>query len=185
MELVNSRHSAEIASNAASNWKKQYCSHDGKWQPSVMGNKSPKEIYDSLISLGSDPDPADVDRVIGNGSWTRYNFVCFECGKSKEEAVEIEIGEGVVLCLGCLKEAVAMLEGGDTRCQSEDMTVREESGLPENFTDAECAAFVWLRGKGFAFDCFFDDKTVRNSVKDVWPGLVEYASSVGWEGVVR
>lgn len=91
--------SKDLAATAADRWEKQYkdCFRDGK-----------HAVLEQLRALGASPDPADVDRIIGNDSWT-HTF-CGECHGRHPEAVvfeEDEYGESFAVCLGCLSRAGA------------------------------------------------------------------------------
>jgi len=69
-------------------------------------------VHDQLLALGSSPDPDDVDRVIGNGSWTRVPE-CDECGAGDQPFV-IQVGQPpdyesrtAKLCGSCCRQAIA------------------------------------------------------------------------------
>ncbi len=70
-------------------------------------------VYDELVYLGENPHPDDVDRVIGNPTWTQ--IVCDNCGVSVEEACDI--GEKrnyesstARVCVQCLKNALTLMD---------------------------------------------------------------------------
>lgn len=75
--LIVSR--ASRARTAAARWRKQY-QHGRVWRDiwEHGGWVSAATTYDALAALGPDPAPDDVDRVIGNRSWTSCG--CDECG---------------------------------------------------------------------------------------------------------
>lgn len=87
----------ERAKTAAKRWREQYPrDHHG------IGAK--------LEDLGAFPSPHDVDRVIGNKSWTRVTD-CSECGALEPDMV-MEIGESpdiesstAWICYKCLNQA--------------------------------------------------------------------------------
>jgi len=69
-----------------------------------------EETYNELLALGPHPEPDDVDRVIGNASWTRLH--CDGCGESVDAV--ITVGQEpdyesatASLCPKCMAEAVA------------------------------------------------------------------------------
>ena len=102
---------SERARDAAKIWKKYY--HiNGEW---VSGyGRDNQEIYEKLCKLGINPDPEEVDRIIGNPSWTKV--WCNECRNYVEEAVEI--GEKpdydsatATVCMDCLKSAWVLVGG--------------------------------------------------------------------------
>jgi hypothetical protein len=53
----------------AERWKAQYC-RGNVWRYCGDG-KGSKQIYAELIALGDNPNPADIERIIGNDSWTQ------------------------------------------------------------------------------------------------------------------
>lgn len=60
---------------------------------------------------------------------------------------------------------------------------RCKSGLPKKFTDRECAAYVWLHGRGirpWVVDLL--NKSVCNGRGEMFVSLVEFALHHGWEG---
>jgi hypothetical protein len=50
-------------------WKAQYCPK-GAWH-CRDGDKTSKQIYDELVALGPAPNPSDIERIIGNDTWTK------------------------------------------------------------------------------------------------------------------
>ena len=100
MEVITRQTNADVA---ADNWNKQYKGRDCEYKE-LIG----KELY----NLGVNPDPDEVDRIIGNSSWTRT--ICDECGD--RDIPVVLIGEQIdyesrytYICLNCLNEAVSML----------------------------------------------------------------------------
>lgn len=72
------------------------------------------EIYDGLVSLGPDPNPDDVDRIIGNSSWS-WPGSCGGCGTTCDKVVVV--GEKpdydshtARLCKDCVLEALHAFE---------------------------------------------------------------------------
>jgi len=107
----------DLANNVAESWRKQYevgnfewksIRHDGKTQ-------SAEVVYNNLVKLGDKPNPDDIDKVIGNKSWTE--LTCDECSESVDEVVLIgrnlsyEKSEAYV-CLDCLKRICDKYLGG-------------------------------------------------------------------------
>jgi hypothetical protein len=79
----------------------------GHWQ---YGARERENIYNALIALGDSPNPDDVDRVIGNKSWTEVGE-CDECRKASEAL--IMLGEEpdydshtAYICINCLQSAM-------------------------------------------------------------------------------
>lgn len=100
MKLIT-RH--DLAKQAANRWSKQY--PPDRW-PDKQG------ILKKIINLGKSPSPDDVDKVIGNGSWTR--ITCTECRNENADSV-IHLGEEpdyesmtVYICFDCLDKATSI-----------------------------------------------------------------------------
>lgn len=98
------------AKNAAQQWLNTYNGRGG-WKYSTNGDK--EAIYVALVELGPNPDPDDVDRAIGNKSWTECH--CDECRTQADEVVEV--GEApdyesatACLCLSCVRYARSFFE---------------------------------------------------------------------------
>jgi len=69
----------------------------------MIGNK--KDILDRLKSLGSNPNPDDVDKAIGNKTWTCVPS-CTECGKDYSKVLEFEDYDYIFyLCEKCINMA--------------------------------------------------------------------------------
>lgn len=69
-------------------------------------------ITSALMALGPDPAPDDVDRIIGNRTWTDTG-ACNGCG-AEDGSPRVEVGElpdyesaTARLCYACACEAVA------------------------------------------------------------------------------
>lgn len=87
------------AEGVAERFSKQYS--DGAWPKQ-------KAIVAALAALPSTASPADVDKLIGNQSWTHP--YCDSCGQYKDRAVEFENGDhSVIVCDECLDTAKATL----------------------------------------------------------------------------
>ena len=104
------------ANDAAMVWKKQYYNEkdkswkmidDKKGYPTVdSGN-----IYEELKGLGANPDPDEVDRIIGNNSWTQVP-VCDECGETKQAITLLHNASHrtYAICGMCLLKALNVME---------------------------------------------------------------------------
>lgn len=86
-------------------WRKTYQSASGNW----LYGEDKRIIYEKLVALGPTPLAKDVDRVIGNSSWTKTS--CSECG-TRDAANVIMLGEEpdyesatVFICWPCLSAA--------------------------------------------------------------------------------
>lgn len=58
---------------------------------------------------------------------------------------------------------------------------RCKSGLPDHFTDRECAAEIWMWDKP-KWMVDLDDKTVVTASGKRYANLVEFAKHHGWDG---
>ena len=103
MELITRK---SLAAKALSRWNAQYGERPDASQTSFIGNW--RAIAIGLESLGEAPDPDEVDRVIGNGSWTECR--CDECRKAVDAVVLV--GEEpnyesatAMLCRDCAVQA--------------------------------------------------------------------------------
>lgn len=95
-----------LAKTAAARWFAQYMhSMD---QPNSKG-RTPRGVWDALVALGSEPRPEDVDRIIGNDSWTRCR--CYLCKADAPAVVVISAWDDKTseLCAKCVKRADQML----------------------------------------------------------------------------
>lgn len=74
------------------------------------GEDNKREIYQKLVALGSHPKPDDVNKVIGNDSWTDID--CMVCGDAVEKAVTIQLidDETIEICAKCVKKMQALLK---------------------------------------------------------------------------
>lgn len=97
-----------LAATAAERWKYGYCTGRarGDWY-----SEDKRKIHEKLLALGSSPDPKDIDRIIGNRSWTRE--ICNEVDCNEDAC--IEIGQPpdydsmtAKLCRSCLRKAAAL-----------------------------------------------------------------------------
>lgn len=79
MQLITRKGQAKIT---AARWKTNYLKN-GEWRY----GPDKERIYHELVALGNNPNPEDVNRVIGNSSWT--DVKCDECGKYVEEVVQL------------------------------------------------------------------------------------------------
>lgn len=67
------------------------------------------ETLERLRSLGPNPDPDTIDRIIGNDSWTSTE--CSECGAINVPIVQFEESScGTGLCAACLEKALRLIK---------------------------------------------------------------------------
>jgi len=98
MKLITRQYNASIA---AKEWEKTY----KKWDC-----EEKKETLSNLKKLGDNPNPDDVDRIIGNGTWTE-NQLCDECGNEKDTVEFLENDAYAVwICKECLMKALKLFE---------------------------------------------------------------------------
>lgn len=88
------------ANEAPERWRRQYC-YKG-------ADKEYGYITEKLLALRAPIDPNEIDRIIGNTSWTKVPW-CSECKTESPSIVVIGV-EPAHLCPACLRRAVAMLE---------------------------------------------------------------------------
>jgi hypothetical protein len=55
----------------AARWAAQY--RRGKRWKYCHGDKTSKQIHAELVALGPHPEPEDIERIIGNDTWTSCN----------------------------------------------------------------------------------------------------------------
>lgn len=91
------------ANEAAKRWAKQY-------PPDRWPDK--QDILRQLVELGDNCDPDEVDKIIGNSSWTQTK--CDEC-KSDEGVDVVQLGEEpdyesstATICKSCLRKALVV-----------------------------------------------------------------------------
>ena len=95
-----------LAAEAAARWARQYSLHGWDGPPELWPKGSPAYVYHQLLQLGPNPSPADVDRVIGNDSWT--HVWCFSCKKHVSSAVVLG-QEDDAFCESCLSSAHSLI----------------------------------------------------------------------------
>lgn len=79
-------------------WKKQYY-RDASWD---YYGEDKVEKYEKLVNLGSNKNPEDVDKIIGNSSWTR--LICHDCDKDVVAVCIIGADEiSFYVCEDCVK----------------------------------------------------------------------------------
>ena len=95
-----------LANSAASRWREQYAAGQYGLDKLV--------IADQLDALGPNPNPDDIDAVIGNTSWTSVP-VCDNCGVSA--SVVVMVGEPMDyesstarLCRSCVQLAAEEMD---------------------------------------------------------------------------
>ena len=96
--LLTKQHLANIADYR---WKEQYY-RDDSW--SYYGEDK-VETYEKLVNLGKNKNPEDVDKIIGNSSWTR--LICHNCNKDVDAVFAFGIGHNSLhICEDCVNIAV-------------------------------------------------------------------------------
>ena len=96
------------AIQARESWHRAY--YDVKYGWRYGDDKRVK--YEELVALGQEPDPDDVDRVIGNPSWTWCR--CDECDTASEFVIMVGQepdyeSSTVHLCASCIRKLGKMI----------------------------------------------------------------------------
>ena len=93
-------------------WKKQYYLNFS-WD--YYGDDK-VEKYEELVNLGKNKNPEDVDKIIGNSSWTI--LICNHCNKDVDAVFIFGTNEeSLYVCEYCVSIAVEQLNKltGDTK----------------------------------------------------------------------
>lgn len=93
------------ANDVATRWAHQYA--NGKYGQDKV------DILNRLYELGDNPNPDDVDKVIGNKSWTKTE--CNQCGAKNVDVVEVGQEPDYEsytadICKPCLVKALALFD---------------------------------------------------------------------------
>lgn len=113
MKLITRTQKAALASER---WYKQYTTIPSMWDSECAwfrgDKKTRRQVHEELIALGPHPYPEDVNKAIGNTSWT--DCCCDECGNTKVEQL-VQLGQDedyesstANICFPCLKKAVKL-----------------------------------------------------------------------------
>lgn len=99
----------KLAAQASARWLRQYKIHGGYNWKSPAG-KSGEEVYNQLLALGPNPDPLQVNEIIGNDSWTR--LTCCQCDNSVDAVIVFNDGDDNTcnVCIDCIKESYIYLK---------------------------------------------------------------------------
>lgn len=104
MKLINRQ---EKAAGVAAHWRSSYLQGD-TWQYGI----DKEQIYKKLVGLGTDPTADDVDKVIGNPSWTSQ--YCTNCNKTSENLILIGRvdydTDSAYICKPCCETSLMMFE---------------------------------------------------------------------------
>lgn len=96
----------DLANDSASRWAAQYQHRDGTWKSPFF---DPSKIHTSLVALGQNPTPDQVDAVIGNESWTR--LTCCHCKQPAPCVARVDVtgGEYVTdICENCVSNMAVL-----------------------------------------------------------------------------
>lgn len=81
-------------------WKKQYYLNSS-WD---YYGEDKAEKYEELVNLGKNKNPEDVDKIIGNSSWTR--LICHNCNKDVDAVFTFDTDEeSLYVCEACVNIA--------------------------------------------------------------------------------
>ena len=111
------------AKSVADRWKLNYLVGNSIWFNTPELDS--KQVYEALIDLGTSPDPDEVDRIIGNSSWTEVQE-CDKCGEHYDQIVEIDLHQlqtTTRLCQTCLRAALQLF--------GTEVTITEYAASPE------------------------------------------------------
>ena len=91
---------------------RRYWSQYGDDHIALVGKKTWREVYGELLALGPDPSDHQIEKVIGNCSWT--SLQCDVCRRAKLPVV-VDVGAGrghatTRLCIACIREALVAAE---------------------------------------------------------------------------
>ena len=82
-------------------WKNQYYINSS-WD---YYGEDKIEKYEQLVNLGKNKNPEDVNKIIGNSSWTR--LICNHCSKDVDAVVVFSTGEeSLYVCEDCVNISV-------------------------------------------------------------------------------
>ena len=85
-------------------WKKQYY-RGASWD---YYGEDKIEKYEQLVDLGSKKNPEDVDKIIGNSSWTR--LICSHCNKDVDAVFIFGTDhDACYVCEDCVNIAVEQI----------------------------------------------------------------------------
>lgn len=106
-----------LAKDAAKRFLWQHCSIDGRWS-----TERDAKIYENLLALGPDPDPALIEKMLDEGadlSLTRRE--CSSCGEHATRWVYITVAtsddqdEDIILCDECISRAATTMVLGEEK----------------------------------------------------------------------
>lgn len=91
------------ANTVADRWRKRYAN-------SMFEGTFIKNTFDMLKELGPNPDPDEVNALVGNSNW--INIYCSMCKESVSEVLKFEHDfVEIRLCKLCLEKSLKTLEG--------------------------------------------------------------------------
>lgn len=96
---------SDVIKNVPNKWYefyKNWKDYGDKWDK--------KPITEALLALGNDPKKEDIDRIIGNDSWTTLK--CDSCRENTDMVISFEINGGEYrhdLCRECLSNGYKLL----------------------------------------------------------------------------
>lgn len=106
MELITKQWKTN---EVAKEWKNRYYStYTGEWR---YGSDK-EEIYNKLVALGFNPNPDEVNEIIGNNGWTEVK--CQVCGSQVEAVMKFEKMDdynymSINICKSCIEKAMNRL----------------------------------------------------------------------------
>jgi len=91
-----------LADNFSKNWRLRYGKIDFEMYPEQ------KAIYKEVQALGDHPDPNEIDRIVGNNSWTAV--FCNWCGKDVDSVSCCDQYDGSGICKECCDKQSKLLD---------------------------------------------------------------------------
>lgn len=100
------------ANAAAKTWRQRLDESDQRRGHKVSAHDF--SIWSQLVALGDNPDPDDVDRIIGNKNWT-WPYCCC-CDQRTETVIRLADGvqyesDDIDICKSCIDKAAKTLNG--------------------------------------------------------------------------
>ena len=159
-------------------WKKQYYLNFS-WD--YYGDDK-VEKYEELVNLGKNKNPEDVDKIIGNSSWTR--LICNHCNKDVDAVFIFGIvEESLYVCEDCVSVAVEQFNklkevkmkeyiakvSGDWRLVDSHELVSGRIEVPEGAEEYR-ANYKFYKNSGELFYCPYNgwSKSIMSEYKTLW-----------------
>lgn len=104
IELITEQ---SLTEGVADRWLAQY---QGELDTTQCLGRTPRKVHEELLGLGDNPSKEDIDKIIGNDSWTRVP----ECSNCDREENKYLVSVGIEeLCGVCVQNIAEISEGLD------------------------------------------------------------------------